>query len=190
VTFIDKGTQEHSIEFTKDIQLDNFCIQEERLMFMCECGNFIDCIETLPYTLFSLNALCDSRFYSFVYVMESKLVSMWIDSFTYIIPIVSKTIFSNTLIPIRELDYFISQNFETPFHTPMLFQELNLMLDKGGEDYPIILFNGLLKVPYGCKFPLLQYYEKGMLGLTLQCKNCFKFISYDIEGNMQYFKNL
>jgi hypothetical protein len=190
MTFIDSGVQKHSINHIHSNTLSNFSIQEERLVFTCECGEVIDCIKTLHSTLFVLNALCDSRFHSFTYAIESKLVSMWIDNFTHIIPIVSKFTPPNNVISIGELAYLISQNFETPFHTPTLFQKLNLTLNEGGEGYPIILFNGLLRIPYGCKFPLLQYYENGMSGLSLRCENCFKFASYNIEGDLQYFKDL
>lgn len=186
MTFIDKGIQERSIEFIKDIQLDNFCIREERLVFICECGGSVDCIETLNYTLFTLNALCDSRFYSFVYAMESKLVSMWTDSFTYIIP----TIIDELIISVGALDNIITNNFNIAFHPDMLFCNLLINLEVDSSDYPIALYDGRTKTTFGIKFPLLQYYEKGMMGLILQCKKCFKFISYDIEGNIQYFKNL
>jgi len=190
MTFVNSATQEHSIKFSCSTQLNSFSVQGEHLIFTCECGKSIDCIEMLSETLFPLNALCDSRFHNFVFAMESKLVSQWTDNFIQVIPISSGVLPSNTILSIKELGDFISYNFDIPYYTSMLFQELNLELEKEGEDYPLIFYNGLLKISYGCKFPLLQYYEKGMMGLIYQCKNCFKLVSYDTEGNLQYFKDL
>ncbi len=184
MTFIDKAVQEHSIEFTRNIRLDDFSIQKNHLVFTCECGESADCIGMMYETLFPLNAMCDSRFHSFIYAIESRLVSMWIDNFTCAIPVS----FEDTVIPLKYLDVFISNNFDVSFHSPMLFHELNLTLEVEEGNYPLILYNGFTKVSYGCKLPLVQYYEKGMLGLTYQCKKCLISTSFDSEGNKQQFE--
>ena len=184
MTFIDKAVQEHSIEFTRNIRLNDFSIQKNRLMFTCECGESADCIGMLYETLFPLNALCDSRFHSFVYAMESRLVSLWTDNYTNVIAVS----FEDKIILFEYLDYFICNNFDTPFHSPMLFQKLNLILDIEEGNYPLILYNGLTKTSYGCKLPLVQYYEKGMTGLTYQCKKCLISTSFDCSGVKQQFE--
>ena len=184
MTFIDKAVQEHSIEFTRNTYLEDFSIQKNRLVFTCDCGEPADCIGMLYETLFPLNAMCDFRFHSFVYSIESRLVGMWADNFTNVIPVR----FEDKVIPLKHLDFFICNNFDMPFHAPLLFQELNLILEVEEGNYPLILYNGLTRVSYGCKLPLAQYYEKGMLGLTYQCKKCLISTSFDIEGNRQHFE--
>lgn len=186
MTFISSSTQEHSIDFIRNIRLDNFGVQEGCLVFICECGNCIDCIEILSETLFSLNALCDSRFYDFVFSIESKLVSQWRDTSSAVVPI----IIDEPIISIGALDNIFMNNFNIAFHPDMLFCELLINLEIDDSGYPIVLYDGRTKTAYGIKFPLLQYYLKGMKGLTVQCKNCFKFASYDIKGNLRYFKDL
>ena len=181
MSFVNKAKQEHSIEFTRNIYLDSFSIQNKRLVFTCECGETADCIGMIYETLFPLNALCDSRFHSFVYAIESRLVSMWTDNFTNVIPI----LLEDSIISFKFLGDIISDNFITSYFSSHLFQELNLKLDLDSEDCPLVLYNGLTKTSYSCKFPLASYYEKGMKGLTYQCKKCLVSTNFDSAGNQQ-----
>jgi len=185
MSFVSKVTRIHSIGFTCDFHLEDFSVKNDRLIYTCECGQVTDCATSLHETLFYLNALCDSRFHNFVYILESKLVGLWDDEFFHIMPITS---FDNLTVSLEDLDRLISTNFEVPFHPSLLFQKLTVDFEESNEVYPLIFQDRLLHKQYGCKFPFVQFYERGMRALTYQCKKCLRTINYTNDGKKQFFE--